>query len=387
LIQELSIPGGISTYAAGAVADLDGDGYKEIIVGYSDGVYVWRHDGSPFGKKNPFFTLPDSSFSSSPVICDINGDGKKEILLSAFPALTPASCRILAIDTAGNMLQGWNTAKTGSNYYTAATNSTSNLTKEIAVGDLDGDGKLEVVAVTSTGINIWNNDGTLYNTIPVSGLGSQFRSPLLADIDGDSEAEIIVTSVTEGKIYGYKRNGNSVLGFPLETDQAFGNATPVIADLDGDGKSEIAAGTGNDKKIYVWKTNGNPDCIEWGSARHDARNTGEYQKICPPTQILSNTTWNSSMDICANLIVEPGAMLTLNSACTLNMNSSSMIIVRPGASLVIDGGKVLNANIKALPESSITLKNNGYIKLRLNGEFNILSGATFDNLQGNIEIQ
>ena len=390
LIQELPIAYNDYTYAAAAVADLYGDGNKEIIAGYYNrsggvgGLYVWRRDETSYWKKNLSLTLPGYCFASSPVICDINGDGKKEILLSAFSTSSMGSCRILAIATNGNLLPGWGIAPTDSNFYTAT--DVNDLSKEIAVGDLDGDGKLEVVAVTSTGINIWNNNGTLYKTIPVSGLGSQFRTPLLADIDGDNEAEIIVTSVTEGKIYGYKRNGNSVVGFPLETDQPFGNATPVIADLDGDGKSEIAAGTGNDKKIYVWKTNGNPDRIEWGSARHDARNTGEYQKICPPTQILSNTAWNGGMDICNNLIVEPGATLTLNSACTLAMNSSSMIIVRPGASLVIDGGKVLNANIKAMPKSSITIKNNGYVKLRKNGEFNILLGATFDNQWGSVDI-
>ena len=394
LIQELSINGGTvpisggdNTYASAAVADLDGDGDKEIIAGYTDGVYVWHHNGNPFGAKNPFFTLPCYCFDSSPVVCDINNDDKKEILISAFLTNNPTSCRILAIDTTGAMLPGWDTTSLYNKYTSTANYSwATGLTKEISVGNLENNDSLEVVAVVATGINIWNNDGTLYDTIPVPGLESQARYPLLADIDGDNEAEIIVTSVTEGKIYGYKRSGAQVLGFPLQTDNTFGNATPVIADLDGDGKSEIAAGTAGDNKIYVWKTNGNPNRIEWGSARHDARNTGEYWKICPPTQILSNTAWNSIMDICDNLIIEPGATLTLNSACTLNMNSSSMLIIRPGANLVIDGGKVLNANIKAMPQSSVTIKNNGYVKLRKNGEFNILLGATLDYQLGSIDI-
>jgi len=385
LIQELPLAGGNSTYAASAVADLDGKGEKEIIAGYTDGIYVWRRDGKPFGTKNPFFTLPGYNFASSPVVCDINNDGKKEILLSAFLTDKPTSCRILAIDTSGVMLPGWDTTRTENTYTSTANNSwTINLTKEIVVGDLEGNDSLDVVAVGANGINIWNNNGKL-STINLPGLESQGRYPLLADIDGDNEAEIIVTSFSEGKIYGYKRSGAQVLGFPLQTDLIFGNATPVIADLDGDGKSEIAAGTPGDKKIYVWKTNGNPNRIEWGSARHDARNTGEYQKICPPTQILSNTAWNSIMDICNNLIVEPGATLTLNSACKLNMNGASMLIVRPGANLVIDGATILNANIKAMPQSSVTMKNNGYIKLRENGEFNILLGAAFDNQLGSIE--
>jgi len=395
LIQELPIENDDYTYAAPAVADLDGYGNKEIIEGYYNrsggpgGLYIWRQDGTSYGKNNPFLILSGYRFASSPVVCDINGDGKKEILLSAFSTFHRDSCIILAIDpnavdSSKVLLPGWGIASTDSNFYTAS--EVSDLSKEVAVGDLYGDGKLEVVAVGVNCIKIWNNDGKLINTINVQGLSSVFRSPLLADIDGDNEAEIIVTSMTEGKIYGYKSNGSSVIGFPLETDQPFVRyATPVVADLDGDGKSEIAAGTGEDKKIYVWKTNGNPDRIEWGSARHDARNTGEYFKICPKTIIDSDTVWNSNIDACNDIIVNSGT-LTLSSACVLNMNESTLLIVRPGANLVIDGGKILNANVRALPQSSVTIKNKGYVKLRKRGKFSILRRATFDYQQGSIDV-
>jgi len=385
LLLELPIGSGSATYGAAAVADLDGDGNKEIIAGRSDGVYIWRNDGTPYGQTNPFFTLSGYNFGSSPVVCDINNDGKKEILLSAFSTLSVSSCRIFAINTSGQLLAGWGT--TGSNSYISTSNNdyTNNLTKEIAVGDLNEDGKLEVVAVGANGINIWNSDGSLSKAISVSGLESQFRSPLIADVDGDSEAEIIVTSYNESKIYAYKSSsGNAVVGFPLETSSTFEDATPVIADLDGDGKSEISAGTG-DKKIYVWKTNGDPNRIEWGSARHDARNTGEYFKVCDKTVINSDTLWSSNIDVCNDIVIVSGT-LTLNSSCTLNMNGSSTIIVRPGANLVIDGGIILNANIRAMSQSSVTIKNSGNVKIRKNGEFNILLGATFDNQQGIIDI-
>ena len=91
------------------------------------------------------------------------------------------------------------------------------------------------------------------------------------------------------------------------------------------------------------------------------------------------------MEVCDHIIVESGT-LTLSSTCTLTMKESSMIIVRSGANLVIDGATISGANIKALPQSSITLKNNAYVKLRKKGEFNILLGATFDYQQGSIDI-
>jgi hypothetical protein len=383
LIQELSLGNAKFAYSAAAVADLDGDGDKEIIAGLNDGVYVWHHNGTSFGAANPFYSLSDYSLGSSPIICDINNDGEKEILLSAYKILKPDSCQILAIKTNGQLLSGWSTSGANSYKSTSTSTYTRNLSKEIVVGDLNGDGNLEVVAVGFNCIKIWNKDGTLFNTISLSGLESQFRTPLLADIDGDPEIEIIVTSDTEGKIYGLKRDGSSVLGFPLETAQIFPDATPVIADLDNNGKSEIVAGTGTDKKIYVWETNGNPSRIEWESARHDARNTGEYYKICDPAIINSSTTWNTNRSICGDLLVKSGT-LTINNNSNITMDSSSMVIVMSGATLQINSGHLLNSNVKILRGGNLIISNDGSIKIRNNGELNVTSGAFFDFQTGSV---
>ena len=135
----------------------------------------------------------------------------------------------------------------------------------------------------------------------------------------------------------------------------------------------------------MWETNGNPARIEWGSDRHNPRNTGEYFKRCPKTLIQSNTVWNSNRDVCDNIIIASGT-LTIEPTATVTMSNSSMIIVKAGGELVIDGGSVLNTNIKALPGSKVVIKGNGYVKLAKKGEFNIEKGAQFDYIYGNIDI-
>ena len=70
-------------YGCLAVADLNGDGYKEIICGDGNGnLYVWQHDGSPY-LRSPFFTREGKNLMSSPVICDFDGDGQKEIIIAS----------------------------------------------------------------------------------------------------------------------------------------------------------------------------------------------------------------------------------------------------------------------------------------------------------------
>src|SRR5882672_4251180 len=103
-----------------------------------------------------------------------------------------------------------------------------------AVGDLDGDGKPEIIVKGSGPIYCFNNDGTLKWTSPSVAYESH---PVIADLDGDGKAEIIT--------------GTAVLNFDgtLRWDNA--NSSPYpggasgarqVVDLDLDGVPEIVAG-------------------------------------------------------------------------------------------------------------------------------------------------
>ena len=361
------------TYGAIAVADLDGDGDKEIIVGNNDNICVCHHDDA---ECTPIYSIAGSGyrFRSSIVVADIDGNGQKKILTAALKETSPYQGKIYVINTDGTPDSRWGTQTISyqDNWYS----------QDIAVGDLDGSGTLNVVAVGVNEVKIWDNAGVLVRTI--SGIPNPEpgpKNPILADVDGDDEVEIIFDSSDSKNIYAYKQDGTKALGFPLKGSTNY-EFMMCVADVDNDGKTEIISASGD--KMQVWQTNGNPEKIEWGSERHNPQNTGEYTK-CSQTVIRTNTVWNSNMEVCDNIIVESGT-LTLSAACILTMQGSSMIIVRPGANLVIDGGQILNANVKALSQSSVTLQNNGYVKLRKTGEFNITSGATFNYQQGKIDI-
>jgi M6 family metalloprotease-like protein len=157
--------------------------------------------------------------------------------LSAFAAdmFGNDSMEIAAIDTAGG-IKIWRSD--GSTVRSIGIGATTRA--DIAVGDVTGDAKLEVVAA--------GND-TFVTIVPVSGtpvrikVGDRvFAAPVLADLDGDGKKEIIVGS-TDMNLYAWKGDGTPMPGFPIPVGSEIRAAVavtdtvrPQIVLLSGDGR-------------------------------------------------------------------------------------------------------------------------------------------------------
>jgi len=128
-----------------------------------------------------------------------------------------------------------------------------------AVGDLHGDGTLEVIVGSAQDFKLfaWNHDGTLVPGFPFQTEGAIVSSPALADLDGDGKLEIIFGSF-DFKVYALHHDGTIVDGWPVETGD-WVRSSPAVVDLDGDGSSEIVVGS-NDGHLYVLKADGTVSC-------------------------------------------------------------------------------------------------------------------------------
>ena len=363
------------------VADLDGDGQMEIIASYDSlGIYIWRQDGTPF-TTNPFWGAGIPRLASAPVVCDLNEDGKKEIL---FSQRQMAESKVFAISLDGDKtVAGWDGSQTIP-YTVNAVGST--LDHTLSVGDINNDGHLEVVILGHETVKAWTHTGKLIFSKSIKGLfpqenyASNMNTPILADVDGDAVPDIVFCC--NNYIYALHNDGSDIIGFPIISDEKFLD-TPCVADIDNDGKSELIAG--NEHELYVWKTDGVPTAIEWGVKRGNPQNTNEYfPTVCQPTLINSNEVWDGESP-CGNVVLQSGRLL-IPAGKTMVLNKTFSVIVRSGAVLEVDGGSILNARLVVQKGGTVIVKNNGLIKLRAGSDFDMEKGAILDFSFGAIDI-
>ena len=129
-----------------------------------------------------------------------------------------------------------------------------------ALGDLDGDGDLEVVIGSSSedgNVHAWHHDGTTVTGWPQNTGDAVDGSPVLADLDGDGDLEVVI-GLAHGGVCAWHHDGTVVAGWPQATDHGV-PGSPAVGDLDGDGDLEVVAGSlcaGEQVGVYAWHHDG-----------------------------------------------------------------------------------------------------------------------------------
>jgi hypothetical protein len=293
-----------------ALADIDGDGLVEVIIGSNNYLipgcpnpylfYVINGDSSYV---DGFPVQTSQNTVSSPAVGDINGDGWLDIVVGT--GHIGESCgqaadghKVYAWDHEGKLLPGWPQA------------TANNVIGSPALGDIDGDEDLEVVigcgglGYHCTTLYAWHGDGSNVTGFPVNPVSeSQPYSPVLADYDGDGVVEIMVVGEGATAITILEPNGTLSPDTHHTTAETL-FSTPVVDDIDGDGLLEtiIAGGDGSGKgMIYIWEEKGlgGTGKLPWPMFHRNIRRTG----LLPPTYQLSGRVMDENGVPFANVTI------------------------------------------------------------------------------------
>lgn len=221
--------GAIQTKAAAADIDTSYPGMEIIVPNRTNVLYAWHMDGTnvPGWPKS----VGETGGFKSPVVFDLDDDGDLEIVLGQ--RLWPDG-RIWVFHHDGTVYTGW---PQGLDYMCVATPS---------VGDVEGDGIMEICAVSYYSVYLWDRDGNLktgYPKLNVMG-GASYAQPVLCDLDDDNDLEILYSYYTNWQNYVgiYHHDGNSFSNWPHMYPGPQTYTTPVTGDIDVDGDFEIFGG-------------------------------------------------------------------------------------------------------------------------------------------------
>ena len=230
------------------LADLDGDGDLDLLVsGNGTAASVRLNNGQ--GVFGAGAAVAMNAYQA--VAADLDGDGDLDL------AATTASSGL-----PGNLSVALNDGAAG--FGAATVINAGGASKALAVGDVDGDGDLDLLAddyfSSSVSIRLNNGSGGFGTGIlaPVAGYPYIGRVQDLAvgDVDGDGDLDVAVVYDNASTVIICRNGGAAGFGNNVTLAVGYRPQSISLADLDGDGDLDLAVANGSDATLDVRVNNG-----------------------------------------------------------------------------------------------------------------------------------
>jgi subtilisin family serine protease len=287
------------------VGDLDADGHADMVnVSSRDGYKLWVSDSNGVRRGFPVAVPGGNSVVSGirPLIGDVDGDGSPNIVLGSGNYDTNRD-QVQIFDNRGRLLRTLQSASYG--------------VDSVVLADMDADGIPEIVKLGASTIEVWRGDGTPLPGWPRTTADEYLETaPAIGDIDGDGKVDLVAVgfqydTFLDGRVilHAFHADATYLPGFP-RTLHAFpgGARPPAIADLDLDGRNDLVVsygrGLGLRETVFAYDLHGAGPYGPVESSQHsgDARHSGYYQtgKNLPNHAIVSTQVFGAGKIVAAN---------------------------------------------------------------------------------------
>jgi hypothetical protein len=271
-------PDGTSLYTNDvALADIDGDGDLDLVCGNGSFAgeldYVYANDGIGNFGDTPFWISGESRLTTAVAVGDLDGNGYLDLVCGSGDR---EPFRNVAYYNYGGTLD------TSPSWRSAAARDT----RDVALGDIDGNGHLDIVCGNNNDFNsLYLNDGTAIDTASSSSwpvaVSYNTRGIAIGDIDGDGYLDVAVgnTGALEDELVFLNRSG--VLSATPDWDSwrpsTGGDPTAaiVLGDIEGDGDLDLVVGNdGESDKLYQNRSSYFTETPDWTGTNFSGNTKG-----------------------------------------------------------------------------------------------------------------
>jgi len=277
----------IDTTAVGvlgtAAADIDDDGDIDVITAGKDGLKVYEQkDNLVFEAK-----IIDDKDSERVQVLDLNMDGSQDLLVTitdrqpsvrwyqnngnlefsgtnigtgtggkayAGDVNADGSPDIITATTQGSVvvLERW--MNNGSGSFTSTQLSSDSGVIAIGMGDVDGNGYLDVVTGGSKGVQRWGtSDGYSYGRLDIDDGNTGQSHLVVADVNKDSKLDVVAAEPAGNQVI-YYRNVDQRSWQRIDIATSTDAVTVGVVDVDEDGDEDVVAAAQDDNTL-VWLDN------------------------------------------------------------------------------------------------------------------------------------
>jgi flagellin len=261
--------------------DIDGDGDVDIIVTDSAATAfkIFENDGTGAFSISQTYALPSNPNGTTPTVADVTGDGLKDLLVAtstgftvfegdgaggfveagSFGASSFSGLRSVDIDGDGD-LDIFAKRSSNSSFYIYLNDGNGDFSyanevfssNSFSVADVNGDNILDFVGIANSGTDqggmyLGDGDGTFTLTQTITGPATNsFKESFFDDVNNDGFQDAVFFTSVEGEAWIYLGDGTGAFThsqtLAFRDDLAGTNAHRITQiDLDGDGRNEYVA--------------------------------------------------------------------------------------------------------------------------------------------------